>query len=456
MAISPWHLVCSSTELAAEIHALGADRGIELSVDVNPEPWREGLNILAQGGSAVLASETSPEVATLVELAATAHREKQRTVLGILEQSHGAQALRELGSDLGLTAVDDIDVLISATALLFGGNTRPWKAAGRLLGPLDRARLRTVLSSADSPGIELGSHSNFEVSLRHSQDGPWIPIGRRRAVSDAIAAIHAADPFDPPHLGAGFEVAQEVDHHAVERVLFGPRRALSDPASKAVLKPYGVPCPEEELCSSASRTASEATRMGFPVRIALASPDLRAWDHPDLVVEAVDNGARARHLFQHVMDLAKERAPHARLLGVTVSATRTERALLRVRMTPTSARLVLLQIGFADPHGMAAGDLTMSYVPLSRLRFDRMLQRLLGRTLLASEQRSSSVDLDHLYEVTHRIGNLIDEHRTEIASVEINPLAILLDGTVEIREACVTVSDTYDRALLEASRPADG
>ena len=70
-----------------------------------------------------------------------------------------------------------------------------------------------------------------------------------------------------------------------------------------------------------NRAASEAARIGFPVRIALASPDLRVWDHPDLAVDGVDNAARVRDVYRQIMGMANERQPEAHLLGVHVTAT---------------------------------------------------------------------------------------------------------------------------------------
>jgi hypothetical protein len=41
----------------------------------------------------------------------------------------------------------------------------------------------------------------------------------------------------------------------------------------------------------------------------------------------------------------------------------------------------------------------------------------------------------------------VNDHQEEIESIEIRPLAILLDGSVEVREACVAVSDCFERSL---------
>jgi hypothetical protein len=238
-------------------------------------------------------------------------------------------------------------------------------------------------------------------------------------------------------------------------IIFGPRRALSDPTSKAVLAPYGIPLPVEELCSSASRAASEAARIGFPVRISLASPDLRVWDHPDLSVDMVDNAARVRDTFRQLIAAAQSRfAPDSeqaeqaerRVLGVLVSATSEPLALLRVRATALPRERVALQVGFADPHGRAARDETITILPAEPPVIERALRRLSGAELLFAKspaQRKARVDA--VAEVLQRVAAFLNDRRREIESVDLQPLAVLMDGSAEVREACVTVSAWFEQ-----------
>jgi hypothetical protein len=246
----------------------------------------------------------------------------------------------------------------------------------------------------------------------------------------------------------GRAVMDGVDDRAVLDVLFGPPRALSDPASKAALQPYGLPLPLEELCSSPSRAAAEAARIGFPVRIALASPDLRIWDHPDLAVDTVDNAARVREVFRQIMSMASERRPDARLLGVSVSATRSPLALLGLRAEPLDAGWVLTEIGFADAHGLASRDRTRTVLPASTERLDRTLSRLRGSSLvLEGTPAQRRAVLEAIGDALLRLSAFVDHHRDEIVAVEIRPLAVLVGGGVEVREACVTVGDSFLRTL---------
>ena len=239
-----------------------------------------------------------------------------------------------------------------------------------------------------------------------------------------------------------------MDATRVTEVLFGPPRALSDPASKAALAPFGLPLPLEELCSSPSRAAAEAARIGFPVKISLASPDLRSWDHPDLSVDGIDSAARVRDVFRQIMAVATERRPDARLLGVHVTATTQAIALLGVVAEPLGEGAARAQISFADPHGIAAGDATATVLPVPPERLEQVIGRLAGSSLVLgvpAAQRKAA--LDAIADVLLRLTALLDTHREEIASAELRPLALLLGGSVEVREACITVADVFVRRM---------
>jgi hypothetical protein len=84
--------------------------------------------------------------------------------------------------------------------------------------------------------------------------------------------------------------------------------------------------------------------------------------------------------------------------------------------------------------------------PLSAI--ERVLRRLSGHALIfrgtAAERK---VRLDEISDVLLRISAFVNDRRAEVESVEVRPLALLLDGTAEVREACVRVSDAFERTL---------
>jgi acetyltransferase len=229
------------------------------------------------------------------------------------------------------------------------------------------------------------------------------------------------------------------------------------------LLPYGIPVPDQELCASASRAAAEANRIGYPVRISLASPDLRVWDHPDLAFDMVDNAARVRDTFRQLLSLAKSRLelvlPHDsraidRLLGVMVTATSEASALLGVRAWPLPRGRVGMELGFADPHGNAARDRTLAILPQPLSALERILRRLQGSNLLFGKTPAQNkAHLDAVGDVLLRLSAFVHDRREQVDAVELRPMALLLDGSVEVREACIMVSDAFERSL-SAAQPA--
>jgi hypothetical protein len=277
-------------------------------------------------------------------------------------------------------------------------------------------------------------------------------VGEPGEAARAIAALRGAD-----RAAIDLESTVEgVDQQAVLDVIFGPRRALSGPASKAALLAYGMAMPVEELCSSASRAAAEASRIGFPVRVALASPDLRIWDHPDLAVDLIDNAARVREVFGLLTGLAQSRARDSRLLGVTVAAANQAVALLEVRARPLPHGRISMEIGFADPHGKASGDITTAVLPATMSGIERILGRLKGNSLiLGGSKTQRRHNLESVGDTLLRLAAFVNDRGKELEGVGLLPLALLVDGSVEIREACITVSDAFERSIDATGEPSE-
>jgi hypothetical protein len=430
-----WSIFCDCPELAVDV-ARDAERiGLPVKPEVRDHPWEGALEALSLGTPVGLAVKEplAPDVVVRLSEAMRAH--KQKVPVAVI----GPQALGLL-HDLGLPAVHETGPLAAVAALLELATERPWAATTKELPAVDRVRLGDSVSHrSDGRFVRVD-----DGLIAHEGDGAERTlIGSPRNVAPALRAMRASqDPSRPK-----VPVVQGVEADAVLEVLLGPKRALSDPASKAALEPYDVPLPIEELCATPSRAASEAARIGFPVRVALASPDLRLWDHPDLAVEVFSAG-QSRDAFRQLMAIAKTRSPDARLLGVTVSASTMARTLLRVRMEPLAAGPVLAEIGFADPHGRASADTTQTVLPATAKALERVLLRLQGSSLLlqgTTPERSKAVSA--IGDVLMRLAAFVHQWRGEIEAVEVNPLAILVGGELEIREACVTVGDTFSRSL---------
>lgn len=442
--------MCESSDLAAQCLASAQQIGLAVELAVEREPCAAALRLIEGGRSTALVLLSAPRLEDLVELSHAARGRAQRVALALPVPCHETRILLEVAGELGLCAVLELRPLCAALALLQAGALAARAANARALNPADRARVQPALEGAADGHGQLFNVDASMLGYRATPDAVAVPLGEAADVREALWSLRRMELQQRE-----VETSVEVDARAVLDAIFGPRRALSDPASKNALAPYGIPLPVEELCLSASRAAAEATRIGYPVRISLASPDMRIWDHPDLSVDMVDNAARVRDTFRQLHAAAQARAAapgsagaasKGRILGVLVSATSEPLAELGVRAAALPHNRVAMRIGFADPHGHASHDETATILPAEQPMIERALKRLAGADLLLNTtpaQRRTRVD--NITDLLQRVAAFVNDRRQEITSVELRPVAVLLDGSVEVREACVSVSDWFER-----------
>jgi hypothetical protein len=67
---------------------------------------------------------------------------------------------------------------------------------------------------------------------------------------------------------------------------------------------------------------------------------------------------------------------------------------------------------------------------------------VLGRTKAEGRRRVSA-----LGEALHRVAAFVHDYRDVVEAVDVRPIALLLDDTVEVREASIRVGDAFQRSL---------
>lgn len=439
-----WQILSENSEIAVE--CVNAAQSIRIKVEpkITDRWFNDALHELTRDNSIAIALIQPPTLDQVVELSHVARSANLKLVLAVLDRTPRTQQVLDVFTDLGIVNVSEIPVLLAAIALLEGGANSPWSASARSLPLIDRVRLSSALSSGGQIHGRFVREKDGLIAWVSESNSNSFLLGETRDAAAAIAALRIADLAAPDVVSS----VEGVDQQAVLDVIFGPPRALSDPASKAALQPYGIATPIEELCSSASRAAAEASRIGYPVRISLTSPDLRVWDHPDLVVESVDNAARVREVFGLLMKLAKSHLPESRLLGVTVAAANEVAALLHVCARPLPRKRVSVEIGFADPHGKASRDSTITVLPAPMTQVERALERLKGYELICTGSKTQRREnLELVGDTLQRVAAFVNDHRDEVDQVEFLPVALLVGGGIEVREACVTVGEAFRRSL---------
>jgi hypothetical protein len=411
-------IVTDDADLAVELAQIAEQLGLSLAPRVSSTPFDEA----AAAGLLLLEAPSAEQLVGLV-------RRGEPPVVGYVAASEGD--LVGLGQDLGIAVCRETRAFVAAVAMRALA-APAWGAQTRALPRAARARLERASWVVDRQGGRLVMLDGGIVGWQREEEAAS-PLGEPADVADAAAAIRRSLTGGPP----GRATVEGVDRSLVRDVLFGPGRALSDPASKSALAPYGVPLPVEELCASPSRAAAEATRIGFPVKLSLASPDLRVWDHPDLVVLGAGSAAAVRDGFRTITSMAAERDPSARLLGVHVTAEAAASLRLRATLRPIADVWALCELARTDDPART----TLCTLPTTTDRARAALVRL------GIAPPRGRAPLESLVDALNRTAVFVVDQRDAVTSVRIDPLAMLVGGGVELREACVVVNDLFERSL---------
>jgi acetyltransferase len=221
---------------------------------------------------------------------------------------------------------------------------------------------------------------------------------------------------------------------------------VSEAASKALLREFGIPVLDERLADGPDDAADAAAAIGFPVVVKL---------NGDAIAHKTERGFVRLHLGDRdaVRDAAREMLRAVRpedgavqlLVAPMVSGTRE--LIAGVVRDPQFGPCVMLGVGGVLAE--ALGDVAFRRVPLQRDDAHELVDDLATQRLLGEFRGEPAVDRDALAGVLLGLSRLADA-RDDVASVDVNPL-VVVDGLPVAVDALVEL-DT-PRAVPARARP---
>src|SRR5680860_1204951 len=168
-----------------------------------------------------------------------------------------------------------------------------------------------------------------------------------------------------------------------------PGHALSEHASKELLRAYGIKPSRDVLCTSAAQAVAAAKKLGLPVVMKVSSADLT-----------------------HKSDLG----------GVEVG--------VGVSHDPLFGPVVMVGLGGVFVEVLR--DVTFRVPPFDAGEAERMLRELQGFPLLEGVRGAKPADLDALVDVIMKTQRLALDLSDDVAELDVNPLVVKPRGAVAL------------------------
>ena len=226
---------------------------------------------------------------------------------------------------------------------------------------------------------------------------------------------------------------------------------LSEDASKALLRAYGLVAPAERLVATPDAAASAATALGFPVVVKLAGDRIAHKTERGLVRLGLGDAAAVTAAGRDLLDAATDADGDVALLVAPMVRGNRELIAGMVR-DPQFGATVMFGVGGVLAE--AVGDVVFRPAPLDAITAEEMIDSLASQALLGEVRGEAAVSRQHVVELLVGLGRLAIE-RPDVASVDVNPLIVDPGGTPIAVDALVELGPPAVAPAFRSRRPTD-
>jgi acetyltransferase len=331
-------------------------------------------------------------------------------VLGDARAERYRQALAIVAADPG---VDGMLVVLTPQAMT------EVAATAEAVSLLARQCTKPVLASFMG---EVRVQAGVEILTAHSV--PNYPFPERAAGAfRAMADEHALRGAPAPQ-GDTFAVDRATTRHVIDQARAEGRTAIGDGEARAILHAYGLRVPHTELAETPEQAVAIARRIGYPVVLKIASPDILHKTDVGGVRIGMTCVEDVRDAFEWIVDRVRRSSPAARLQGCLVQQMVPPGGLevfAGAKRDPQFGPLVTFGLG--GIYVEALQDAVFRVAPVSRAEAEAMLSTIRARALLDGVRGQPPVDKAAIVDALLRVSQLVQDF-PEIAELDINPLVV--------------------------------
>jgi acetyltransferase len=227
----------------------------------------------------------------------------------------------------------------------------------------------------------------------------------------------------PDEVPGNFVPDRDKVRKIIYQALDAGRRQLDRAEIVHILEAYDIPVTPVYPAADADAAVDAATKIGYPVALKIASPDISHKTDVGGVILDLRNDAEVRQQFEAVTQRAREQRPGADIQGVTIEAMVHKRHELIIgsKLDPVFGPVIVFGMG-----GIAVEvfkDTRMGLPPLNMALARHLVQGTRIFTLLQGYRKMPPVDLDAIYFLLIRYAYLMMDF-PEISESDLNPYSV--------------------------------
>ena len=253
-----------------------------------------------------------------------------------------------------------------------------------------------------------------------------------RVPERAVAALAAMSRYrqwreQPPLQVTRFDVDNGKVREVLDRVRQEGRVTIGDAEAREIMQAYGLPMPPSALASTAEEAVAAAERIGYPVVMKIASPDILHKTDIGGVKLNLNTPGDVRDAFDLLVFRATRYMPDAEIWGCLVQqqVRGGKEVILGMSCDPQFGPLLLFGLG--GIYVEALKDVTFRVAPIDGREAREMMGEIRAHSLLRGVRGEPPSDLEAIVDTLLRMSQLVTDF-PEIAEMDINPLIVFEQG----------------------------
>jgi acetyltransferase len=223
---------------------------------------------------------------------------------------------------------------------------------------------------------------------------------------------------------ATFSVDKVAVKSVFDQIRAEDRLTIGDFEARAIMTAYGLKIPQSQVAATADEAVQTAVKIGYPVVLKIASPDILHKTDVGGVKVNLRNATEVRDAFDLMVYRAQRYLPEARILGCLVQEMAPPGGLeVLVGMNRDPQFGPLVTFGLGGIYVEILKDVTFRISPFSPLEAEEMLGEIRASALLEGVRGQPPVDKQAIVDVLLRVSQLVQDF-PEIVEMDINPLMV--------------------------------
>jgi len=228
------------------------------------------------------------------------------------------------------------------------------------------------------------------------------------------------------------ELLTGIDHEIAAHLLASTHEEwITGMLATQLLQAYRIDGPREAQAASAEEAVQWAERLGYPIVLKIASPDIPHKSDIGGVALDLADAASVRSAFEQIVAKARMARPDARIDGVTIQPMLRsgQEVIIGVVRDEQFGPLIMFGAGGVEVEGQR--DVAFGLAPLSRAAAEKLIDKTFAGKRLRGFRGSPPADREAVIDRVLRVAQFIADF-PQVAEIEINPLRVMSDGALAI------------------------